>query len=170
MNPQHSIEQQLKFLLQQGLPIHSRPYEQLARQVVSDEATVYQLIQRWQQEGLIRRMGAIADHHKLGYQANAMVVFDVPGHLVDELGQRIAATGQVNLCYRRPRRPQWPYNLFCMIHGRERDQVLQAINDLRNDCELHAFSYDVLFSRRQFKQCGGSYFRPVRSGDNHYGH
>ena len=169
MNQQRNIEQQLKFLLQQGLPLHSRPYQELARQVGSDEATVHHLIQSWQQEGLIRRMGAVADHHKLGYQANAMVVFDVPRELVDATGERIAASGRVNLCYRRPRRPQWPYNLFCMIHGRERHQVLLEIAELRDHCELHPYAYDILFSRRQFKQCGGSYFHPQPAGDERHG-
>ena len=36
-------------------------------------------------------------------------------------GRILADLPFVTLCYRRPRRPpRWPYNLFCMIHGRDR--------------------------------------------------
>lgn len=168
MRSGQTAEQQLKYLLQQGLPLTSRPYQVLAQQTGMQEEQVLQLIGQWQQEGLIRRMGAIVDHHRLGYSANAMVVFDVPGSQADELGAALAASGQVSLCYRRPRRPGWPYNLFCMIHGRCRDQVLQQIAQLKQHHHLAQLPSEVLFSKQQFKQCGGDYFLPAGQGVQHH--
>ena len=159
-----NAEQQLKFLLQQGLPLDSRPYRVLAQQTGLSEEQVLQRIQQWQQEGLIRRMGAIVDHHQLGYNANAMLVFDIPTEQVDLVGETVAASGRVSLCYRRPRRPGWHYNLFCMIHGRCRDQVLQQIAQLRQSLGLSVFPFQILFSRQQFKQCGGDYFESDAKG------
>lgn len=155
-----AIEHALKCLLQQGLPLHPRPYQVLAGQLGCDEQQVLALVQRWQQDGLIRRMGAIAAHHQLGYRANAMLVLDVPASEVERIGQQLAASGRVNLCYRRPRRPGWPYNLFCMLHGRARQTVLDSIEQLRHELALEHLPFAVLFSRRQFKQCAGQYFLP----------
>jgi len=73
-------------------------------------------------------------------------------------GGRIAATGAVTLCYRRPRQlPDWRYNLFCMIHGKDRDDVSMRVAALSATCGLDACPHAVLFSRRRFKQRGARY-------------
>ena len=110
-------------------------------------------------DGVIRRFGVMVRHRELGYRANAMVVWDVPDARVAEVGRTLAGLPFVTLCYRRPRRlPVWPYNLFCMIHGRERG----AVEALDRDRERRARGLDglpraVLFSRRRFKQRGARY-------------
>jgi hypothetical protein len=76
------------------------------------------------------------------------------------VGLRLAAFDFVTLCYRRPRRPpRWPYNLFCMIHGRDRQTVLGLVECLVVEGGLAGMPCSVLFSRRRFKQCGGRYLR-----------
>jgi hypothetical protein len=91
-----------------------------------------------------------------------MVVWDVPDAVVSDLGQRLAASGQVNLCYRRPRVLQhWPYNLFCMIHGKSRTEVEQRIAELTQTFAMQAYPQAVLFSCRRFKQCGARYASPT---------
>jgi DNA-binding Lrp family transcriptional regulator len=81
-------------------------------------------------EGLIRRFGVVVRHHELGLEANAMCVWDVPDAEVSALGRRLAQEAAVTLCYRRSRvPPDWPYNLFCMIHGSAREEVLAARAD-----------------------------------------
>src|SRR3546814_14191663 len=86
------------------------------------------------EEGLFRRFGLVLKHRALGFRANAMLVMDIPDAQVDEVGRRLGQAAGVNLCYQRPRRlPQWPYNLFCMVHGREREQVCQLIERLLAD-------------------------------------
>jgi len=97
-------------------------------------------------------------HRPLGYTANAMVVFDVPDHAVAGIAPRLAACDWVTLCYRRPRRPpHWPYNLFCMIHGRDRATVQAQIERLVAGCGLDRVPRAVLFSTRCFKQEGARY-------------
>ena len=74
---------------------------------------------------------------------------------------RLAREPGVTLCYRRQRAlPDWPFNLFCMIHGRSRAGVLERIGSLRADCGLGGFDSSVLFSRRRFKQRGAFYVAP----------
>ncbi|NOQ35280.1 MAG: AsnC family protein, partial [Methylococcaceae bacterium] len=105
----------------------------------------------------IKRLGVIVKHRKLGYRANAMVVWNIPDEKVDDVGAIISQIDFVNLCYQRPRRKQWAYNLYCMIHGKSRDIVLEQLEQLIKSCQLSAFDYEVLFSRRCFKQRGARY-------------
>ena len=94
----------------------------------------------------------------MGYVANAMVVHDVPDAQVSELGQRLGQHPAITLCYRRPRvKDRWHYNLFCMLHGRDRSQVEQQIAQLREDYALQDYPHAVLFSRDRFKQQGARY-------------
>jgi len=108
----------LRQCLERGLPLVTRPYDNLAEQIGAHHDQVLQQMQQWQDQGLFRRVGLVLNHRALGFVANAMLVLDVPDALVDEVGNRLGRAPGVNLCYQRPRRlPQWRYNLFCMVHG-----------------------------------------------------
>lgn len=140
--------------LQAGLPLVSRPFAALGW----SEADAIALLTRWTALGVIRRFGVVVRHHELGFMANAMVVWDVPDDVVSAIGRHIADSKRVSLCYRRPRAlPDWSYNLFCMIHGKDRQDVEQRIAALVQTCGLQSYSHDILFSRRRFKQCGARY-------------
>jgi hypothetical protein len=87
-----------------------------------------------------------------------MVVWDIPDDQVRTAGRCLGSVPFVTLCYRRPRRlPDWPYNLFTMIHGRDRDQVLERVEWLLDSCGMRDFAHRVLFSQRCFKQRGARY-------------
>ncbi len=147
--------------LQPGLPLVNRPYQLLARQLGLSERTVLERLRYWLERGVIKRLGVIVRHRALGYRANAMVVWDIPDADVSAVGRALAAESGVNLCYRRPRcLPRWPYNLFCMMHGREREQVLERIEQVRIDQGLAACPHAVLFSTRCFRQ-RGAYYLPL---------
>lgn len=149
--------------LQDGLPLVSHPYAALAERAGMSEAEVIERLGELLEEGAIKRMGVVVRHHELGYRANAMVVWDVPDTQVEDVGRRLGRVDCVNLCYRRPRRgPDWPYNLFCMIHGRDRDSVLERIGEIRAALELEAVPHTVLFSQRRFKQRGARYVHAPR--------
>lgn len=149
-----TAEQVLVAALQDGLPLVERPFACLGL----PEAQAIDTVAHWLALGVIKRFGVVVRHHELGYTANAMVVWDIPDEMVDEVGQRIAASGRVTLCYRRPRQlPDWHYNLFCMIHGKDRSDVAACIAALADACGLAAYPRDVLFSRRRFKQRGAHY-------------
>lgn len=150
-------------LIQSGLPICSRPYQSLGEQVGITEDEVIARLQRMQQTGCIKRMGVIVRHRELGYRANAMVVWDVPDENVSEVGKCLSQFEFVTLCYRRPRcLPDWPYNLFCMIHGHDREEALQNLKQMIQQCKIDS-SYKVLFSSRCFKQRGAVYQPEVDS-------
>ncbi|MDI1332264.1 AsnC family protein [Pseudomonas sp.] len=150
--------------LEGGLPLVSRPYQALAERLNADENQVLEQMRQWSEQGLFRRFGLVLHHRALGFTANAMLVLDVPDALIDEVGQRIGRAPGINLCYQRPRRlPQWRYNLFCMVHGRQREQVEAQIQALLEEHLLRDLPHQLLFSTQVFKQRGGR-FAPSHTG------
>ena len=153
-------ERDLLALVQRGLPLTSEPYAAIGREIGWTAQEVLDGIARLQEAGYINRMGIIVKHRALGYRANAMVVWDVPDDRIRDIGAAMARQPFVTLCYQRRRsRPDWPYNLFCMIHGRQRETVLRQVDTLRDQCGLGDIDYAVLFSRRAFKQRGARYLQ-----------
>lgn len=152
------IERRLLLALQDGLPLVAQPYAAIGEKAGISEALVLEIIERWLAEGRIKRFGVVVRHHELGFSANAMCVWDVPDALASELGRRLAAEPAVTLCYRRQRAlPDWSYNLFCMIHGKERDEVSAARDTLAARLGLDVWPHAVLFSGERFKQRGARY-------------
>ena len=157
-SPIGEAERRLVSVLQEGLPLFMRPFALIAERIGISENEVMGRIGNWLDDGAIKRFGVVVRHRELGYKANAMLVHDIPDARVCELGRALAEEPAVTLCYRRPRvLPDWPYNLFCMIHGRERSEVEAIIADLRQRHGLADCAHDVLFSLTRFKQNGARY-------------
>ena len=147
----------------EGLPLVPRPYAALGAEIGLSEAEVLERLRVLLADGVISRMGVVVRHHELGWRANAMTVWDVPDARVAEAGGRLRELPFITLCYRRPRRPPaWPYNLFCMIHGRDRATVLDQIEEASRTADLGDLPRDVLFSLRRFKQRGARYDAAAR--------
>lgn len=151
-------DRRLLAAIQDGLPLVPHPYAMLAGTLGTTEADIIERLQRLQDDGLIKRMGVVVKHRSLGYHANAMVVWNIPDDAIERVGKLLAAQECVTLCYQRPRRlPDWPYNLFTMIHGHDREQVLARVDHLVRNCGMQDFAHQVLFSQRCFKQRGARY-------------
>ncbi|MEI6067608.1 MAG: AsnC family protein [Methylococcaceae bacterium] len=150
-------DRQLLERVQLGLPICRRPYTEIGAALAMPEVEVLERLSRLKQNGLIKRMGVIVKHNQLGYRANAMIVWNIPDNLVKQLGGHLSQFAFVTLCYQRPRHAEWPYNLYCMIHGKDRATVLEQLEQLNTACGLAGFDRKILFSRRCFKQRGAIY-------------
>lgn len=153
-----ALEQALIAAIEQGLPLVARPYEHIARQIGATEQEVMEGLHQLKIRGDIKRFGVVVRHRKLGYRANGMVVWDIADDRVQELGQCMGKFSFVTLCYQRPRHlPDWPYNLFTMVHGRHRQEVEEKTQHLAEQCGLLDISHEILFSTRCFKQRGARY-------------
>lgn len=151
-------ERALAAALEDGLPLVAEPYAEIARQAEMEEAEARAVLSRWLDTGLVNRLGVIVRHRPLGFRANAMVVWDVPDAEAAAVGRRMAGSPDVSLCYRRERAlPAWRYNLYCMIHGRDRVHVLARVAGMDARLDLVKYPYEVLFSKRCFKQRGARY-------------
>ena len=141
-----------------GLPLVARPFRQLAGKLAVGEEDIVNRLQYLIACGVITRFGCVVRHRPLGYSANAMAVWDIPDPSVDAVARQFARNARVTLCYRRPRRlPDWPYNLFCMVHAKTRHDAYAVIDDLNLAGESGLNDQAVLFSTRCFKQRGASF-------------
>ena len=149
------LDRQLIIATQAGLPLVSRPYQLLAQQLNSNEQELIQRMQRLQKFGVIRRIGAVPNHYRLGYRANGMSVWNVPDDKVMQLGEQVGALPFVSHCYQRPRHlPEWPYNLFAMVHAHNHEEAMQDVVQIAELLGEHNRGHEVLFSTRILKKTG----------------
>jgi DNA-binding Lrp family transcriptional regulator len=149
------IDRVLVRLLQDGLPRVPRPYHAVAERVGIAPEIVLERVRALLESGAIRRIGAVPNHYRLGWVANGMSVWDVDDDAVDRLGQAVGALEFVSHCYRRPRRlPLWRYNLFAMVHGRDRAEVEAKVDEIAHTLGPAARAHDVLYSTRILKKTG----------------
>ena len=139
---------------QAGLPLERRPYAAIAAQLGASEDEVMRRLNGMLADGRIRRIGAVPNHYALGYVANGMSVWDVDDDAIAELGPRVGALPFVSHCYRRPRRRGWLYNLFAMVHGRDRAEVAAKVAGIAALLGAASRASEVLYSRRILKKTG----------------
>ena len=152
-----ALDADLLLAIQDGFPLSLTPYRDVADEIGADVEEVLAAVERLLADGCIKRVGCIVNHVVTGFDANCMVVWDVPDDELDERGVDVGTLPYVTLCYHRPRRPdqEWPYNLFTMIHGREGDAVDEKIDELA--AEYLPFDHERLYSEATLKQTGARY-------------
>jgi len=149
------IDRKIILATQAGLPLSTKPYHQVASDTGITPEEVMQRIQAMLEHGVIRRIGVVPNHYALGYKGNGMSVWDVPDDKIDELGQKIGALDNVSHCYHRPRHlPEWPYNLFAMVHGHDREEVKKQVQGIADLLGENDRGHQVLYSTRILKKTG----------------
>jgi DNA-binding Lrp family transcriptional regulator len=150
-----AVDRRIITATQAGLPLTRSPYHAVAAQLGLEPEDVMNRMRHMIKTGIIRRIGVIPNHYALGYRANGMSVWDVPDERVQELGVRVGGLDFVSHCYHRPRHPpDWPYNLFAMVHGRNRDEVHAKVAMIAQLLGPNDRKHDVLFSTRILKKTG----------------
>ncbi len=140
---------------QTGLPLTPEPYQFVAEQLGLTTEVVMTRMIAMQEQGIIRRIGAVPNHYKLGYHFNGMTVWNIPDDVIDELGEKVGQLEFVSHCYHRPRHlPEWPYNLFAMVHGKTREDVDQQIQQIAHVLGDANLGCDVLYSTKILKKTG----------------
>ena len=76
-----------------------------------------------------------------------MTALNVPEERLDEVGQTIANEHEVTHCYARS---GWEYNLFFMIHGKDKNEVLKRVEEIVQ--KVNILEYRSLFSIRELKK------------------
>lgn len=150
-----AIDRRLVIATQAGLPLVGQPYQAIAERIGIGADEVMRRLAAMREAGVLRRIGAVPNHYALGYRANGMTVWDVEDGCVDELGERVGRLTFVSHCYRRPRHlPDWPYNLFAMVHGHDRGEVAAYRVEIRAVLGDACRSHDVLYSSGILKKTG----------------
>jgi DNA-binding Lrp family transcriptional regulator len=150
-----AVDRQLIVATQAGLPLVPRPYHALAEALGIPVTEVQARLAVMLEMGMIRRIGAVPNHYALGYRSNGMTVWDVEDTQVDILGAQVGALPFVTHCYRRPRiLPDWPFNLFAMVHGKTHEEASGHIAGIATLLGAACRSHDTLFSSRILKKTG----------------
>ena len=150
-----SIDRKLISVTQSGFPIEHSPYQSIAENVGITQDEVLQRLKRLLSIGIIRRIGAVPNHYKLGLTANGMTVWDVDASKVSELGNLIGQLDFVSHCYQRPQRlPMWRYNLFAMVHGTDKNEVYEKVKQIEHLLGENCKAHETLFSSAILKKTG----------------
>jgi DNA-binding Lrp family transcriptional regulator len=137
----------------------SEPFKEIVESLGIDYETYFAILQELQDAGVMRRFASILNHRKAGFSANAMVVWDVNETKGEQIGAKAAAFSAVSHCYLRPKYPNWPYNLFTMVHGKTQDETNAIIAEMAQ--EIEAKEHMPLYSSREFKKVRIEYFSPA---------
>jgi len=152
---QDDLDRRIVRYTQAGLPLVSQPYQQIAHDLDTTTEIVMARMKQMLESGIIRRIGAVPNHYTLGFRGNGMSVWDVDDELVVEYGRKIGALDYVSHSYRRPRYlPEWRYNLFAMVHGKDRIEVMDKVNQIAVMLGTDNRAHEVLFSTRILKKTG----------------
>jgi DNA-binding Lrp family transcriptional regulator len=142
--------------LQKDLKVILEPFKELADTLGITTSPLFAKAKEYEDLGVMRRFAAILRHRDAGFTANGMAVWKVPVSKIDEVGNKLAAFPQVSHCYRRPIYPDWPYNLFSMIHARTTEAAEKIVGHMSDSIGIK--DYRILFSLREFKKERVKYF------------
>lgn len=142
--------------LQKDLEVTPRPFDNSANNLGITVDELFKKAIEYESMGVMRRFAAILRHRDAGFTANGMIVWKVPDDKIDEVGYKLASFPQVSHCYRRPVYPDWPFNLFSMIHARTIEAAKKIAIELSNFVAIN--EYRILFSSREFKKERVKYF------------
>lgn len=149
------LDRRIVLATQAGLPLDARPYHWLASELGVEPDVLMDRFRVMLDEGRIRRIGVVPNHYRLGYSANGMSVWDVPDEDIKAIGKEVGELDIVSHCYHRPRHlPNWPYNLFAMLHGHSQEEVRNKVEQIAQLLGDKARRHDVLFSTRILKKTG----------------
>ena len=163
---QDAIDRAIVQATQAGLPVVSHPYAAIAAEIGVPEDVVVDRLRAMMSDGRVRRIGAALNHYAFGLVANGMTVWDVDDAEVDRLGRIVGALDFVSHCYLRPRHPEiWPYNLFAMVHGTTRDEVLGKRDHIGAILASACRGADILFSTEILKKSGLRLRRAQHGGE-----
>jgi len=154
-HPLDAIDRKIIVATQEGMPLSPRPYHTIAGELGLTPAEVMQRMQRMLDTGMVRRIAIVPNHYALGYKANGMSVWNVPDEHVQSMGEMVGALNFVSHCYHRPRHlPDWPYNLFAMVHGKDRAEVESKVQQIAVLLNVNDEGHTVLYSSRILKKTG----------------
>ena len=142
--------------IQGDLPLEQRPFAGMSEDTGLTEEEFVKRVKDLKNRGIIRRFGATLRHQEAGFSSNAMVVWDVPDDRVEETGKKLAQFREVTHCYRRSPQKDWQYNLYSMIHGRNREQCCLIAENMSLSTGIT--EYLLLFSEKEFKKISMKYY------------
>lgn len=140
----------------EGIPLVSEPFKNMAEKIQISEEEFLKIARSLLKKGYLRRIGATFRHNLIGYKGNAMVVWQVSEDEVEKIGTLLASKPFISHCYLRETLPDWPYNLYTMIHAQNEEEILKIVENL--SFEFNLKNYQILFTEKEIVRKYTSYF------------
>lgn len=143
--------------MQGDFPLVAEPFKQIAEEVGITEDELIKRLEGYKKSGKLRKMGAVLRHRQIGFAANALCAWVVPKERVEETAQKMAKNPAVSHCYDRTIYPDWPYNVYTMLHGRSREECEKIADELA--AENNLTDRIMLYSVKEWKKTSMQYFK-----------
>ncbi len=150
------LQKKIVTALQGDIPLEKEPFKEVAHELGLTQDELLKYLKHMKSEGSLRRVGAVLYHRHAGYVANAMVAWKVPDDMIDKTGYVLASFMEASHVYRRPAYPQWPYNIYTMIHGTSRESCENTVQRMARAVGIDDFI--ILYSTREFKKTSMTYY------------
>jgi len=142
--------------LQKDIDVVEEPFKDAIETLNLSYDRFFEIANELKASGVMRRFATILNHRKAGFGANAMSVWAVPEEKGEEIGKEMAEFSAVSHCYLRPSYPNWPYNLFAMVHAKTQEECDTLIEEMAKESGLT--EYGKLYSTVEFKKQRLVYF------------
>ncbi len=142
--------------LQDDLPLVKKPFLEISKKLKISELELLKKINIWKKEGIIRRFGAVLNHHKIGMNANAMSVWEVPEDKIKEVSEIMCSIPEITHCYERATNAEWKYNVFAMIHSSAEDECRKMAETI--SLKTGIINYELIYSEKEYKKISPIYF------------
>ncbi len=142
--------------IQNDIEIAKEPFKDIVDKIDISYEEFFKILKDLKDSGVMRRFAAILNHRKAGFNANAMVVWDIDDDIAVEVGQKIAKYSAVSHCYLRPKYDNWPYNIFSMVHGKTKEETNAIVKEIEGEIKYNENRY--LYSSREFKKVRVKYY------------
>ena len=150
------LDKKIVRALQEDFPLVAEPYQVLADQVGISKELLLERVKDLEQRKVIRKMGAVLCHREVGFSANVLVAWVCPSARLDEVAAKMAQSPSVSHCYDRNTAPDWPYNLYIMVHGHSRQECEAIVARLGKMCGID--EHVMLYSKKEWKKTSMKYF------------
>lgn len=149
------VEARVLTVLQKGFPETWNPYKDMAEKAGIDAEKFISILENWNRQGKLRRIGAIVNHLKVGFSAGAMVAWQVEPEFVERVGMILAGFKEVSHAYERRTTEYWPYNVYTMVHGKDMQAVEQIVMRMSRACGIT--DYRILATEKELKKVPPEY-------------
>ncbi|WP_199883705.1 siroheme decarboxylase subunit beta [Anaerosinus massiliensis] len=151
-----ALDKKIIRVMQDEFPLVSEPYKVLADQIGITQDELIERLKKYKQAGQIRKMGAVLRHREVGYAANALCAWSVPEERLEEIATLMAENSAVSHCYDRNTAPEWPYNVYTMIHGHSREECEKIAGEITQQTNIT--EKVMLYSVKEWKKTSMRYF------------
>ena len=155
-NAINELDKKIICALQGDFPLVAEPYKVLAEKAGVSEELFLERVKAMEEVKKIRKMGAVLRHREVGFSSNVLVAWKVDPERLDEVAKQMAASPSVSHCYDRTTAPDWPYNLYTMVHGHSREECEAIVADIAKICGIS--EHAMLYSKKEWKKTSMQYF------------